>query len=226
MASTLSAVAGFGGALILLPILSLILGVKAAVPVLTLAQFFGNAARVWFNRKDLCWQPILYFLSTAIPLSIIGSYLFAKVQIDEIKKVVGCMLIGVVIYRRARVNLGLFTDKVMLIGGGLVGFLSGLAGSAGPLSAACFLSLNLNKSAYVGSEAFTAIVMHAVKTVVYQRWLDINAVDVFVGVFMGVIMILGSWVGKQLLQKLEKKYFILLVEFLLIVSGVQFILSF
>ncbi len=48
----------------------------------------------------------------------------------------------------------------MIIGGGITGFLSGLAGSAGPPGAAFFLGLNLSAVAYVASEAFTALALH------------------------------------------------------------------
>ena len=53
-----------------------------------------------------------------------------------------------------------------MIGGGIVGLLSGLVGSAGPLGAAIFLSLGLPPVAYVASEAVTAFVMHGVKIIV------------------------------------------------------------
>lgn len=45
-------------------------------------------------------------------------------------------------------------------------FLSGLAGSVGPLGAAVFLSLGLPPVAYVASEASTATSMHIVKTII------------------------------------------------------------
>lgn len=51
LAATVSGAAGFGGALILLPILTNLLGVKAAVPVLTIAQL-GGQPRVIIRWKD------------------------------------------------------------------------------------------------------------------------------------------------------------------------------
>lgn len=58
LASVLSAVAGFGGAIILLPVLTLAFGVRDAVPILTVAQLIGNASRVWFNRRDISWPVV------------------------------------------------------------------------------------------------------------------------------------------------------------------------
>src|SRR3990172_12892873 len=50
LASTLAAVAGFGGAAVLLPLLVLVFGVRDAIPILTVAQLIGNLSRVWFNH--------------------------------------------------------------------------------------------------------------------------------------------------------------------------------
>ena len=50
VAGTLSAVTGFGGAAILLPLLVAAFGVRDAIPILTVAQLIGNASRVCFNR--------------------------------------------------------------------------------------------------------------------------------------------------------------------------------
>ena len=52
-ASAVAAVAGFGGAVLLLPVLVWVFGVRDAVPILTIAQCVENGSRVWFNRTDI-----------------------------------------------------------------------------------------------------------------------------------------------------------------------------
>lgn len=225
IAATISGAAGFGGALILLPALTGIVGIKAAVPILTIGQIFGNASRVWFGRKELKWKPILNFISTAIPLSIIGSYFFTQIDANAIKIGIGIFLVLLVIYRRSNIKKISFGDKGMLIGGGFTGFLSGLAGSAGPLGAAFFLGLNLAPTAYIASEAMTALTIHLFKTIVYNKFLSIGLTELFYGLFIGIAMILGSWTGKKIIEKLSRNTFILIVEILLIISGAFLIWS-
>jgi len=122
IAATVSGAAGFGGALLLLPVLTGIVGIKAAVPILTIGQIFGNASRIWFGRKELKWKPILLFLLTAIPLTIVGSYLFTDIDSKKIKIGIGGFLIMLVFYRRIKSKKNVFGEKGMLIGGGLTGF--------------------------------------------------------------------------------------------------------
>ena len=225
IAATISGAAGFGGALVLLPVLTGIVGIKAAVPILTIGQIFGNASRTWFGRQELKWQPILFFLVTAIPLSILGSYLFTDIDPKKIKIGIGIFLILLVVYRRLKIQKISLGNKGMFIGGGLTGFLSGLAGSAGPLGAAFFLGLNLTPTAYIASEVFTALSMHLTKTIVYNKYSLIGLNEIYYGLFIGVAMILGSWTGKKIIEKLPRDKFLILVEILLIISGLQLIWS-
>ncbi|KER11124.1 MAG: hypothetical protein HY22_00140 [[Candidatus Thermochlorobacteriaceae] bacterium GBChlB] len=223
LSATISGAVGFGGAVVLLPVLTSIVGVKSAVPILTIGQIFGNASRVWLGRHELKWKPIIFFLLTAIPMTILGSYLFADIDSDKIKIGIGVFLIILVIYRRTKIEKIELGESGMLLGGGLTGFLSGLAGSAGPLGAAFFLGLNLTATAYVASEAFTALIMHLTKTIVYKKYSLIEQTELYYGLFIGVAMMLGSWTGKKIIEKLNRDKFILLVEILLIISGLQLI---
>jgi hypothetical protein len=223
LAATISGAAGFGGALVLLPALTGMVGIKAAVPILTIGQIFGNASRVWFGRHELNWRPIIFFLLTAIPLTISGSYLLTDIDSNKIKVGIGIFLILLVVYRRANMKKIELGDTGMLLGGGLTGFLSGLAGSAGPLGAAFFLGLNLTATAYIASEAFTALTMHLIKTIVYNKYSLVGRTELYYGLFIGVAMVLGSWTGKKIIEKLSQNKFVLLVEILLIISGLQLI---
>lgn len=223
LVATISGAAGFGGALLLLPVLTGIVGIKAAVPVLTIGQIFGNASRVWFGRNELKWKPILIFLLTAIPLTIIGSYFFSYADKKKIKVGIGIFLILIVVYRRMQPEKMVLGKKGMIIGGGITGFLSGLAGSAGPLGAAFFLGLNLTPTAYIASEAVSALALHLTKTLVYNSFSLVGTKELYYGLFIGIAMIFGSWTGKRIAKKLSKEKFSAFVEILLVILGIHLI---
>jgi uncharacterized membrane protein YfcA len=100
LASVLSAVAGFGGAIILLPVLTLAFGVRDAVPILTVAQLIGNASRVWFNRRDISWPVVGWFTLGGVPLAVVGGIAFAQAPLPFLTRLVGAFLLIVVVYRR------------------------------------------------------------------------------------------------------------------------------
>lgn len=104
LAASISGAAGFGGALILLPLLTNVVGVKAAVPLLTIAQLFGNISRVWFGSTEIRWKPVGYFVLGAIPASVLGSRVFVDLPREHITTGISVLLILIVIMRRLRIT--------------------------------------------------------------------------------------------------------------------------
>lgn len=222
--ATISGIAGFGGALILLPIITNTYGVKVAVPILTIAQLSGNFSRFWFSRKEVKWKPIIYFSTSSIPFAILGSYLFVYIPNHFLFKIIGIFLISIVIFRQFKTKNKKSHEKGLILGGSITGFLSGLVGSAGPLGAAFFLNLNLSAGAYISSEAVSALTMHIIKIVIYQKYSLINLSVLLNGLFLSIGIVLGSWTGKKIIQKMPKQLFIRFVEILLILSALHLIL--
>jgi len=224
-AATISGAAGFGGALLLLPLISSVMGAKAAVPVLTAAQLLGNLSRAGFSYREIRWRPVRYFVAGAVPAAVVGSRLFVSLPKEYITAGIGVLLILFVIARRLKLLVLSVPEKSLAFGGATVGFLSAVAGSAGPLGAALFLGLNLPSVAYVASEAVTAVAMHLTKLVVYGSYSLVGPRDLALGAFLGAAMIAGSWTGKKVIEKLPRDKFRLLVEALMVISAVQLIIS-
>jgi hypothetical protein len=65
--SMLSAVAGFGGGMLLLAACIATLGPRNAVVVVTIAQLGSNGGRVWFNRTEIHGRLVGVFSLGAIP---------------------------------------------------------------------------------------------------------------------------------------------------------------
>ena len=93
---TVSGAAGFGGALLLLPVLTLTVGAKAAVPILTVAQLLGNLSRAGFGWREIRWRPALLFSAGAVPASVLGSRLFVALPSGLILRLIGVFLLIVV----------------------------------------------------------------------------------------------------------------------------------
>lgn len=102
VASVLSAVTGFGGAMILLPVPVAVFGVRDAVPILTVAQLLGNASRAWFNRREVCWPAVGWFALGSVPAGVVGGVLFASVPLPLLTRLLGAFLLLVVVYRHVR----------------------------------------------------------------------------------------------------------------------------
>ncbi|MGH3523364.1 MAG: TSUP family transporter, partial [Mycobacterium sp.] len=98
----LSAVAGFGGGVLLLPVFTALFGLRVAVPMLTLTQLASNGSRVWLNRVELRWRMIGWFALGAVPCAVAGGLLLARAPLAPLPRALGVFLIAVVIWRRLR----------------------------------------------------------------------------------------------------------------------------
>jgi len=223
-ASFIAAIAGFGGAVIMLPVLVWSFGIQDAIPILTIAQLIGNLSRVIFNRQELKWQVIWRFAVGTIPTAIIGGIIFATAPATALVRLLGIFLIIMVIYRHTR--WGKHT-RMSLKGfvplGAASGILSAVLGTVGPFAAPFFLSYGLIKGAYIGTEAMTAVVMHITKLGVYGSYSLIGIHTLLIGIGIGAIMILGTFLGKNILNKVPEHIFPYIIECTLIVSGLLFL---
>jgi len=219
-ASTISGMAGFGGSLIILPVIAYLIGVKKAIPILTIAWLMGNFSRAAFSYKEIQWKPVALFCVGALPGAIIGSLLFVELPAKIILHVIGIFLIIIVVLRRFKA-LPTLSPRWLIFWGILVGFLSAVIGSAGPIGAAAFLSLNLAPVAYIASEAVTAVFMHFVKTVVYEHSSLLTFADFGKGLVLGLAMVAGSWTSKKLIKKISLSQFGTMVDILMVLAAIS-----
>ncbi len=224
VASTLSGIVGFGGAMIFLPVLVAIYGVRASVPILTVSVLLGNASRVYFNRRELDLKLVLLFSLGALPFAVWGSFVYVALPTFWIKKGIGIFLLITVLLRHIHPSFKLTQSWVFIPLGAVTGFLSALMGGVGPVSSPFFLAYGLTKEAFVGTEALCAVGMHLVKSVTYNRLNVLNSKELLAGLGFGLVMTLGSYVARQVLERISRQKFLLLVETLLIIIGLDMLI--
>jgi len=223
LASIIAAVAGFGGSVILLPLVVHLFGIKAAVPILTVAELLGNASRAWFGRRSIDWEVVIYFSMGCIPSAIIGAVMFGSIHASWLKTGLGVFLILTLIYRHSGlkpVNMRLVHFTLL---GAVFGWLSAVVGTVGPMVAPFFLDYGLVGSAYIASEAMTAVVMHITKGIVYSKYALLGWDTFAIGLAMGLVMVFGSFAGKKIVDRLPRIWFTRIVEAVVLISGIGFI---
>lgn len=99
IAASISGAVGFGGAVLLLPFLTIMYGAQVAIPVLTISQIFGNGARMSIGIKQIKWKEVGLFLMLAIPFSVLLAFGFAVIPKDIATRVIGAVLILLVIIK-------------------------------------------------------------------------------------------------------------------------------
>lgn len=219
-AALLSAVAGFGGGVLLLPVFVAVFGARDAVAILTVAQLVSNASRVWFNRAEVEQRLVAVFALGAVPAAVVGALLFAKAPLPSLTRIIGVFLLVMVAWRRLRPTAARLGDRGFAGLGAVSGFGSALVGSLGPMVAPFFLARGLVRGAYIGTEAASAVVMHLTKLVVFGAAAVLTVRSGLTGLALFPASAAGAWAGKKVVDRLPGSTFVTVVEVGLVVSGV------
>lgn len=99
LAAFVSGAAGFGGSLLLLPVVTACIGAESAVPVLTISQLIGNLSRMLFGISQIDWKSVGLFCTTALPLAALGAFGFSVLPKDLVTRCIGGVLIAFRIVR-------------------------------------------------------------------------------------------------------------------------------
>lgn len=219
----LSAVAGFGGGALLLPVFTALFGLRAAVPMLTLAQLSSNGSRAWLNRRELRWPLVGWFALGAVPFAVAGAVLLAHAPLAPLKRLLGAFLLAVVVWRRVNPHPRKPADVTFVGIGAASGLGSALLGSVGPLTAPFFLAYGLTRAAYIGTEAASALAMHLTKVAAYGAGDLLTGRILLYGAALTPATLAGAWVGRRIVGRISDRTFVWLVEAGLVVAGVLFL---
>lgn len=224
--SVIGGVAGFGAGVVLLPVVATVLGVKAAVPVLTITMLLGNFSRMWWSRFDVDAAVTTRFLLGAVPATALGAVVYASAPSGTLRILMGCFLLVATPLRRLlssgtlRVRLAHFP----LVGAG-IGALSSLVVTTGPVATPFFLAYGLRRGAYIASESVCALGMHVARGAVLARYRLLTWQIVVIGLVLGATMFAGSYIGRRLLDRVSDRVFLIVIEILLVLMGLHLLLQ-
>jgi uncharacterized membrane protein YfcA len=91
----IEAVTGFGGTVLSLPFVALLLGVKTAVPVLALMSWSLAAFVVWRSRKVFRWGAYLRILSLTVAGLPFGLFFYAAFPERGLKFLLAMFMLGI-----------------------------------------------------------------------------------------------------------------------------------
>jgi uncharacterized membrane protein YfcA len=225
LGSTIGGVAGFGAGILLLPVAAWTLGIRAAVPVLTVTMLLGNLARIWWSRHDLHGGITLRFIAGAVPATAIGVMILAGASSDWLGRAIGAFLLAAVPLRRVLTSgrLHVRAAHFPLIGGA-VGLLSALVVTTGPVVTPFFLAYGLRRGAFIATEAMCAGAMHVTRGLVFARYRMISGEILIIGLVLGATMFAGAWIGRRMLDRMSDRAFLAVIEVLLVGMGLQMLL--
>ena len=226
LSAVIGGLAGLGSAIIMIPVLTFAVGIREAIPIVTIAVMMQTWSRIWVNRSLIDRSVVKWFFVGALPTSIIGATAFANLPADVLQKGFAVFLLLIVVYRHTPIaGRGMPMDPRAFAGVGAgQGFLSALFGGAGPFGATFFLAYGLRRGAFVGTMASGMTIINVVKIGVYGSYALLDTQALLLAGMLGLVMVVGAYVGGAITNRVSDKAFVYIVEVVIVGAAISLLI--
>ncbi len=221
---TLGGIVGFGTSILLLPPLVLVFGPREAVPIMAIVALMGNGSRVAVWWREVDWRACAAFSATGAPCAALGAMTLMKIPPGAAELALGVFFFAMIPLRRMLSTSGLKARLPHLaLGGAIVGYLTGIVASTGPISTPWFLAHGLTRGAFLSTEAMSSIAVYLSKAATFNQLGALDWPVAAKGLIVGTSVMAGSFVAKRFVLRLEPEQFRLLMDGLMLVAGATMI---
>lgn len=219
-AGLLSGVIGTGSSLILLPLLVGAHGPVAAMPIMTIAALIGNLTRILIWRRVIDWRAVSAYALPGVPAAILGARTLLALPPGVVESALGIFFIGMIPTRRwLRSQHRTLSLLMLAASGAVIGFLTGLLVSTGPLSVPAFTLYGLGGGAFLGTEAAGSLLLYVGKLAVFAQSAALPGWVIVHGLLVGAGILVGTMLGKPLVLRLPAGVHDAMLDTLLLVAG-------
>jgi hypothetical protein len=222
IAGTISGIVGTGSSIMLMPVLVLQYGPRQAVPIMAIAAVLANISRILAWWREVDWRACLAYSVTGIPAAALGARTLLALPSHTVDIAIGLFLIAMVPVRHWLARHALKANLWHLaIGGAVIGFLTGIVVSTGPLSVPLFLFYGLSKGAFLATEAASSLGLYFSKSVTFERLGALDADLAFKGLIAGASLMFGAFIAKRFVLHLAPDRFRLIMDGIMLVAGLS-----
>jgi uncharacterized membrane protein YfcA len=226
VASMVKGLTGFGFALTSLPMLSLFLAPKTAVPLITVCSVFLDGYTLYEAREHVQYKKIIPLVVSGIAGMVLGTYFLVSLDSQIIKLVIGVITVLFTVASFMGVKREISNTRLASIPVGLMsGILGGSMSISGPPIVLFFNNQNVEKMvfranliAYFFCLYFATVPAYILNDLITVELVKSSAVLV-------PVMFMGATIGIRLSKKLDENVFKRIALLLILITGVMAILT-
>ncbi|MBE7939589.1 sulfite exporter TauE/SafE family protein [Ramlibacter aquaticus] len=181
-AGTLGGIVGFGSSIMLMPALVLMFGPRQAVPIMAIASLMANVSRVaaWWREVD--WRTVAAYSATAVPGAALGARTLLALPMGWVEGLLGLFFVAMVPVRRwmQRQHWQLHRGHMAAVGA-VIGFLTGVVVSTGPLNTPFFLMHGLVRGPFLATEAMSSVPVYLGVVLLVMRFRTLAGPSIHAG---------------------------------------------
>lgn len=221
LAEILGTVGGFGSSLFFVPIASYFLDFHSVLGITAIFHVSSNITKIAFFRKGFDKKVVLSLGIPAVLFVIIGAFIskFLASEILEIALAVFLIATSLtfLIFKQLEVKPTLTNS----IGGGVLsGLIAGVLGTGGAIRGITLAAFNMKTEVFIATSAIIDLGIDASRSVVYTLNGYVHTHDMYLIPILLVVSILGTWIGKKILERVSQEQFKSTVLILILITGV------
>jgi uncharacterized membrane protein YfcA len=222
LAGTLSGVIGTGSSMLLMPVLVMLFGPQQAVPIMAIAAIMGNLGKVLAWWREIDWRACGAYCVTAVPGAVLGVRTLLALPPHAVEIALGVFFVAMVPVRRWLARRAIrFTLLQLSLIGALVGFLTGIVVSTGPITVPVFMGYGLVKGAFLATEAAGSLAVYGAKVLTFNHFGALPLHVVLDGVITGSALMVGAFCARRIVVRMSPATFRLVVDGLMLSSGLS-----
>lgn len=204
-AFAVSASAGLGGSLLMVPTLALFLGSKEGVALAALLLACNNVMKIIAYRHTLPYRKASFIIVLIVLGAAVGSTMLVRapewaVTVGIVVMFVASMIAEQMHLSRLRTGFAPFLAFVS-------GASSGFSGTSGPLKGVAIRNLDLDRRHFVGAASLASFAGDATKTAIFTDAGLLGRTSIYVAVAAVPLMALGTWTGSTINRRAGERTF-------------------
>lgn len=211
---------GTGSSIMLLPVLVHAFGPKQAVPIMAVAAVMANLSRVLAWWREVDWKAVCAYVITGLPAAALGARTLLVLPAHIVELSLGLFFLAMVPVRHLLARLQWKASLWQLaLAGAVIGFLTGVVLSTGPLSVPVFLAYGLVKGAFLATEAASSLFIYLGKVLTFHEFGALPVHVLLQGLLVGASLMVGTFAGKALVLRMSAAAHGRVLDGLLLISG-------
>lgn len=222
LSEILGTIGGFGSSVFFVSLGQFFYSFQTVLALTGILHVFSNTTKIILFRKSINWKLVLWLGVSSVVLAIIGALLTNWVSLVYAKLVLGIFLVtlSMVLFLKPQTKIAptLFNS---ISGGALAGFLAGLIGTGGAIRGVVLTAFSLEKNLFVGTSAAIDFGVDLSRMLIYldSGFLDKSYFWSIPSLFVGAV--LGSYLGKRILNKISQEAFRKIILGLILAIGLS-----
>lgn len=220
LAEVLGTVGGFGSSLFFVPVAGFFFDFHSVLGITALFHLSSNISKIALFRTGFDKKLIINIGIPAILFVLLGAYLtkYFDNKILEILLAIFLITISIIlmIFKNLKLKPNFFNS---VSGGALSGVTAGLLGSGGAIRGLTLAAFDLKKEIFIATSAIIDLGIDLSRSVVYFSNGYMHKHDLYLVPILLVVSVVGTYVGKKILNRFSQEQFKYIVLALILIVG-------